>query len=386
MPMVYLDNAATTPVLPEAVEAMREAMLEDFGNPSSLHRLGISAEKKMEAARNAVAQALSCQAEEVYFTSGGTEGSNLLLRGAVLAKRRQGRHVLTTPIEHPSVLDTLQVLAEAGEIELELIPVDQDGVVILPRLQEMLRDDTILVSVMLVNNETGTIQPIAEIGSVIERQNPHTLLHVDAIQALGKLDTNVSTLGADLMTLSGHKINGPKGVGAIFIRKGVRLSPQQHGGGQERGLRSGTENVPGIVGMGTALAAQLAHRSEAYGRVTQLKQHAWNRISQQFSDVCLNGALERTSPYILNVGFPSVRGEVLIHYLEADGIFVSTGAACSSRKRIVSHVLEAMGVEASVAEGSIRISFSQQTTQEHIERLVQSLSKAIPDLRRLSRR
>ena len=384
MSVIYLDNAATTSVLPEAVEAMRQVMLEDFGNPSSLHRLGIAAEKRIESARDTLAQVLSCPPESVYFTSGGTEGNNLLLQGAIRAKRRQGRHVLTSAVEHPAVLETLQVMAEAGEIDLELLPVDGDGVVDPREVQSRLRSDTVLVSVMMVNNETGSIQPIAEIGRLL--QGHRCLFHVDGIQAVGKLEVDLSQLSVDLLTLSGHKLHGPKGVGAVFVREGVRIPALQHGGGQERGLRSGTEPVPGIVGMATALQELYPQREEIYRRVRQLKELAWQRLQAAIPDISLNGALERTSPFILNVGFAGVRGEVLLHYLEQDNIFVSTGSACSSRRRVVSHVLEAMGLEESVAEGSIRISFSHQSTEAEVEGLVHSLDKAVRELRALYRR
>ena len=361
MSVIYLDNAATTSVLPEAVEAMRQVMLEDFGNPSSLHRLGIAAEKRIESARDTLAQVLSCPPESVYFTSGGTEGNNLLLQGAIRAKRRQGRHVLTSAVEHPAVLETLQVMAEAGEIDLELLPVDGDGVVDPREVQSRLRSDTVLVSVMMVNNETGSIQPIAEIGRLLHRPPMPLSRGWDSGggQAGGGL---VPAVGGFVDTV-GAQAPRAQGSGAVFVREGVRIPALQHGGGQERGLRSGTEPVPGIVGMATALQELYPQREEIYRRVRQLKELAWQRLQAAIPDISLNGALERTSPFILNVGFAGVRGEVLLHYLEQDNIFVSTGSACSSRRRVVSHVLEAMGLEESVAEGSIRISFSHQSTE-----------------------
>lgn len=385
MGVIYLDNAATTPVLPQVAEAMTELLLREFGNPSSLHRLGLDAEKRVEKARTAISQALSCQVEEVYFTSGGTEGNNLLLKGAVQARKRQGRHVLTTPVEHPAVLDTLQALHQTGSIELELIPVDQDGIVILSELEKRLRNDTILVSVMMVNNETGSIQPIEDIARILKNRKSPCLFHVDAIQGAGKLPTDVSKMQVDLMTVSAHKLHGPKGSGAVYIRKDVQIPPLLHGGGQERGIRSGTENVPGIVGFGVAVEHARSVRDEALERVKRLKQMAWEMVKEKIPEAHLNGSLERTSPYILNMGFPGVRGEVLVHYLEADGVYVSTGSACSSRKRIVSHVLEAMGVPEPVADGSIRVSFSHLTTEQEVELFVGALTKSLSELRRLMR-
>lgn len=384
MDIAYLDNAATTPVLPEVAEAMRECLLHDFGNPSSLHRLGIQAEKRIESVRQVLAKRLGCQPENIFFTSGGTESDNLAIKGAVAANRRVGQHVLTTPIEHPAVLNTCQALQEAGVIELEYLPVDNNGVVSVEEVQRRLRPDTVLVSVMYVNNETGSIQPVERIGELVRQLAPNCLFHVDGVQAVGKLAINLDQMPVDLLTISGHKLHGPKGVGALYVGPRARLLPQMHGGGQERGLRSGTENVPGIVGFGAALES-LPEIETAWQHVSELRAEAWESISQTFPDAVLNGSLATSSPYILNVGFPGLRGEVLVHYLENSGVYVSTGSACSSRRRIVSHVLEAMGVDAKVAEGSIRISFSHLNTHEDVSRLVTALTEAVSDLRFLLR-
>lgn len=384
MEITYLDNAATTRPLPEVAKAMQECLLHDFGNPSSLHGLGIQAEKRIESVRALLAKHLGCQPENIFFTSGGTEADNLAIKGAVLAGRRVGRHVLTTPIEHPAVLNTCQALREEDLIELEYLPVDANGVVSVDEVKRRLRPDTVLVSVMFVNNETGSIQPVAEIGELIRQVSPNCLFHVDGVQAVGKLAINLARMPVDLLTVSGHKLHGPKGIGALYVGPRSRLLPQMHGGGQERGLRSGTENVPGIVGLGAALE-NLPDRDTAWRHVSELRNEAWKQIASKIPDVVLNGSLDTASPYILNIGFPGLRGEVLVHYLENSRVYVSTGSACSSRRRIASHVLEAMGVDPKAADGSIRISFSYLNTHEDVARLVNALCEAVSDLRLLMR-
>lgn len=382
MRRVYLDNSATTRVRPEVVAAMERVLREEFGNPSSLHAMGLEAERRVEEAREAVAEALGVDPAEILFTSGGTEANNLALRGAARAHAREGRHIVTTAVEHSSVLETARDLAREG-FELTVVPVDGHGRVRTEDVVAALRPDTVLVSVMLVNNEVGTVQPVAEIGRAIARRRGRgrvPLLHVDAVQAFGKLPVQPRQLGADLVTLSGHKIHGPKGAGALYVRRGVRLQPLLTGGDQQGGLRPGTENVPGIVGFGVAARLAAREREDTLARLRALRSRLLAGLGAAVPGALVNSP-EDAAPHILNVSFPGVRGEVLVHALAERGVYVSTGSACHSRRPVISHVLAAMGLARERAEGAIRISLSRDTTGADVDALIEALREIVPSLR-----
>lgn len=383
---VYLDNAATTRVLPEVVEAMREAMLDQYGNPSSLHRLGLEAEKLTATARGRLATVLDCVPEEVIFTSGGTEANALAIRGTAWARHGEGRHLITTRTEHPSVLETCRMLEQEGW-EVTYLEVDSGGMLDPAQLERTLRPTTVLVTVHYVNNEVGAIQPIDAIRGVLGSGKRRPWLHVDAVQALGKLPVRVSGLGADLLSLSAHKIHGPKGAGALYARRGIRLRPLLAGGEQEFGLRAGTENVPGIVGLG--LAAQLAEEARplASEHMRQLKAEMGARLLTEVPGCRINGPPpEQGAPHILNVRLPGIRGETMVHYLEEHGVYVSTTSACASRRHAVSHVLVALGLSEEEAASSLRISLSRLTTREEMAVALARIREGVTHLGRIKMR
>jgi len=385
MKEIYLDNAATTPVIPTVVKAVVDCLENEYGNPSSMHRLGIRAEKRIKEARSHLANLLKVAPVEIVFTSGGTEANNMAVLGTAYSRKRRGKHCITTAIEHPSILRAFSHLEKHG-YEVTYLSVDIDGIISLDELKESLRDDTIIVSIMHVNNETGSVQPIREIGAMLENMDNKPVFHVDAIQSLGKLPVYPSQWGIDLLSVSGHKIHAPKGIGALYIRNGIKIQPILFGGNQQNGMRSGTENIPGIVGMGEG-AKWISHQmNENSNYLKNLKNKMIEGIKQVLPDAVFNGSIEESAPHILNVGFPGLRGEVLLHALEAEGVYVSTGSACSSRDKKHSHVLEAMGVDNKILEGSIRLSISYLTTEEEIEEFIPRLERAVRSIRRFSRR
>ena len=379
----YLDNSATTFERAEVTEAVLDAVKNTWGNPSSLHHMGIEAEKKMKASRKAVASLLGVSDEEIYFTSGGTESDNTAIFGACGALKRSGRHIVTTSIEHHAVLECCRRLEEMG-FEITYVDPGSDGVVSADAIQSALREDTVLVSVMHVNNETGAIQPVKEIGTAL-RSREHVFFHCDAVQSYGKIPIPVRESHIDALSASGHKIHGPKGVGMLYIDRGRHILPLLCGGGQERGMRSGTENVPGIVGF--ARASQLAEEEmrKNLEHVSLLRSRLKEGILHEIPDVRINGPDDsRCLPYILNVSFPGTRAEVLLHMLEQDGIYVSTGSACSSRsKNKGSYVLRAMGLSQEEIEGAVRFSFSCMNTGEEIEETLKKLKDAVKKNRQM---
>ena len=375
MEQIYLDYAATTPVVPEVAETVTDCLKKDFGNPSSMHRLGIRAEKRIRKAREQVSRLLQVEPEEIIFTSGGTESNNMAILGTAYDKRRRGKHCITTAIEHPSVLNCFAHLEKMG-YEVTYLPVDQNGVISLESLQNALREDTILVSIMHVNNEVGSIEPVQQVASLLDQCKNRPVFHVDGIQSFGKLPLYPKGWGIDLVSLSGHKIHAPKGIGALYRRKGVRIQPILFGGGQQGGIRSGTENITGIVGMGTG-ADWIAERHAENDRyLYELKEALVSGIRRDFPDVVINGDPENSAPHILNVSFPGAKGEVLLHTLEEEEVYVSTGSACSSREKKISHVLKALGLNDRTADGSIRISLSYLTTPEEIASFLPILSRS----------
>lgn len=379
---IYLDNSATTRAYQEVCEKVAEVMGKTYGNPSSLHRIGIAAEKEIKAAKEVFAKTLGARTDEIYFTSGGTESSNLAILGTAAASR--GKHIISTPIEHPATLNTLASLEERG-YTIDYIPVDSDGRIILAEFEEMIRPDTVLVTAMLVNNEIGSVQPVEKLAKILKSRNPKALLHVDAVQGFCKIPFTASGIGADMISISGHKIHGPKGIGVLYIKKGTHILPTTFGGGQQNGLRPGTENVPGIAGIG--VAAEICHSKmgESLPRMNTLREKLRSDIEAKIDNISVNTP-EKCAPHILNISFGGVRSEVVLHSLENEEIYVSSGSACSSHKREPSYVLTSIGLDRGMIDGSIRFSLSEFTTEEEIEKTVSALSVIIPRLRKLNMR
>ena len=381
----YLDNSATTRCYKEVAEIVAKTMTEDFGNPSAMHLKGVEAENYVKEAAKAIAKTLKVQDKEIYFTSGGTESDNWALIGTALANHRQGKHMITTPFEHSAVSAPLAWLQEQG-FEITVIPVDEEGNLDLKKLEEAIREDTILVSTMFVNNEMGAVVPVEEVGRIVHEKNPRTLYHVDAIQAYGKYKIYPKKMGIDLLAVSGHKIHGPKGVGFLYINEKAKVQPFILGGGQQKGMRSGTDNVPGIAGLGTAAKMIYHNLDENVEHMRELKLYFAKELAT-LEQVEINGPKpERGAPHILNVSFLGVRSEVLLHSLEDMGIYVSAGSACSSHKRAGSSSLGALRLTPERKESAIRFSFCETTTKEEIDYTLEALRKLLPMLRRYARK
>ena len=381
MKEIYLDNAATTRVHPQVAEKMMDALVNNYGNPSSLHRLGIRAEQAIKEVRELIAKNLNCHPPEIYFTSGGTEGNNLIIQGVVENKKRNRMRIITSAIEHPSVLDMF-TFYENHQIEVIVLGVDTQGHIRLDELEAAMNEDTILVSIMAVNNELGTIQDLKAIGKIVKAVNPKCVFHADFVQGFMKIPVDVRVCLLDALTLSGHKIFGPKGVGAVYIKKGTDIKPLLRGGGQENNMRSGTENVPGIVGFGEAIRLRKDSFSDEFEAIRSLRNTFINELEAKIDDIKINGD-PNGSPYVLNVSFNRVRGEVLLHSLEARGIFVSTGSACSSHKKEKQYVLKAIGLAEEYKEGTIRISISKDIAKDDVETAVAAMAQAVNSLRLL---
>lgn len=376
MAMAYLDNSATTQVTPAVAEVAVELMCNTFGNPASVHSLGLDAHKITEQARETVASFMGCKKEEIYFTSGGTEGNNLAILGGTLAAKRKGNKVITTAVEHPSVLQAVEELKTRG-FETVVLPVQKNGVVSLQDLEDAIDEQTVFISVMLVNNETGAIQPVDKIREIVKRKNSPALVHTDCVQALGKYPFSLRALGVDLASVSGHKVHGPKGVGALYIKEGVRILPQTYGGGQEKGLRSGTVAVSQIGAFAKAVE-QLPKGNEGVEQAIRLREQLLLGIAQ-VPDAVINSTLEG-SPYIVNCSVAGIPSEVMIRALEAEGVYVSGGSACAKGGR--SHVLLAQGVAPKLVDSALRISFSNHTTKDEIEQFLNAFTKACRFLHR----
>lgn len=376
-----MDHASTTPMAPEVIEAMNAAFVEIFGNASSLHQPGLSARAALEEARERVAGLIGAEAGEVYFTSGGTESDNLAIRGAALANRDRGRHIITTSIEHPAVLEPCKALEKEG-FEVTYLPVTREGLVEVEALEEAIREDSILISIMHANNEIGTIQPIAEAGELARSRG--IVFHTDAVQTVGKIPAKVDDLGVDLLSISSHKLHGPKGVGALYIRKKTPIEPIIFGGGHERGMRSGTENVPGIVGL--AAASELAERNleGEMVRISGMRDRLADYVLERVEDTWVNGSRTKRLPNNLNLGFSFIEGEALLLRLDAEGIAVSTGSACSSKKTVASHVLTAIGLRPQEAHGSLRITLGRENTDEEVDRVGEAIVEVAESLRAMS--
>ena len=381
----YFDNSATTRCFDEVKDIVCKTMTEDFGNPSAMHKKGMEAENYVRRSAQTLAKLLKVNEKEILFTSGGTESDNLAIIGGVEANKRMGNHIITTAVEHAAVAQPFAYLKEQG-YEVTILPVDHQGVVKLDALEAALRPDTILVSVMYVNNEVGAVQPIEEIGKIIREKNPAILFHVDAIQAYGKYHIYPNRQGIDLLSVSGHKIHGPKGVGLLYVNKRVKIRPILFGGGQQNGMRSGTENVPGDAGMAVAAKCCYENLDEKIDRLYALKDHFVEGV-KKLPDTRVNGRIGRDSaPQIVSVSFAGVRSEVLLHALEDKGIYVSAGSACSSNKPAVSHTLSSMHLPKELLGSTLRFSFCFDTTEEEIDYCLQELSELLPVLRRFVRR
>ena len=381
---VYLDNSATTRCYDDVARLMMKIMCEDYGNPSSMHMKGVQAEQYVRRAREILAKNLKVNEKEILFTSGGTESDNLALMGTAYANMRAGRHLITTKIEHPAVLQTMQYLEDQG-FSVTYLPVDENGRIRLRDLERAMTPQTILVSIMHTNNEIGALQPVAEAGELIKRMNPGTVFHVDAVQGFGKFRIFPKRMHIDLLSVSGHKIHGPKGAGFLYINEKIKIRPILFGGGQQKNMRSGTENVPGVAGLARAVEEIYANLDEEVERLYTLKQRFIDGVLN-LENVRINGLTGRESaPHIVSVSVPGVRSEVLLHALEDRGIYVSAGSACSSNKPMPSATLKAIGVRKELLESTIRFSFSVFTTQEEIDYTIQALYEMVPMLRRYTR-
>lgn len=381
----YLDNSATTRCYEEVKDIVVKTMLEDYGNPSAMHLKGVEAENYVKQAAKEIAKTLKVQEKEIFFTSGGTESDNWAVIGTALANSRQGKHIITTPFEHAAVSAPLAWLEKQG-YEITEIPVDEKGNLLLERLAETIREDTILVSTMYVNNEMGAVVPAEEIGRIIHEKNPKTLYHVDAVQGYGKYRIYPKKMGIDLLAVSGHKIHGPKGAGFIYINEKAKIQPLLLGGGQQKGMRSGTDNVPGIAGLGVAAKKIYENLEADTARMRELKTYLAAELGKM-EQVEINGPeREKGAPHILNVSFLGVRSEVLLHTLEDRQIYVSAGSACSSHKRAGSASLGALRLSPERKESAIRFSLCEFTTREELAYTLEVLREVLPMLRRYARR
>ena len=382
---VYFDNSATTRCYDSVKDIVVKAMTEDFGNPSAMHLKGVEAEKYIKSSAESLARLLKVQEKEILFTSGGTESDNLALIGAAFANKRSGNHIITTSVEHPAVSQPALFLQEQG-FEVTYLPVDSRGVVKMDALKAVLREDTILVSVMYVNNEVGAVMPVEEIAALVHEKSPKALFHVDAIQAFGKYRIYPKKMGIDLLSVSGHKIHGPKGVGFLYINEKAKIQTQILGGGQQGGMRSGTDNVPGIAGLGAAAVEIYKNLEENVENMYRLKEYIAQGL-EKIGDIRINGMdLREGAPQILSISVMGVRSEVLLHSLEERGIYVSAGSACSSHKRKPSATLAAMGMSKDQIESTVRLSFCEENTIEEADYFLQVMGELVPMLRRYSRR
>lgn len=384
MKEVYLDNSATTQAYESVGELIKKVMCEDYGNPSSMHAKGVAAEKYIKEAKETLAKIWKVQEKEIFFTSGGTESDNLALIGAARANHRAGNHLITSSIEHPAIINTMRYLEEQG-FRVTYLPVDRYGRIKLDALKEALCEDTILVSVMYVNNEVGSVQPIQEAASIVKAYNKNILFHVDAVQGFGKYRIYPKKLKVDMCSISGHKIHGPKGIGALYIGEHVKIKPIVFGGEQQKNIRSGTENVPGIAGLSLAAKTIYQDLDEKVAGMRQLKQHFIDGVSQ-IENTTIHGLYDETSaPHIISVGFAGIRSEVLLHALEEKGVYVSSGSACSSNHPQVSGVLKGIGAKQEFLDATLRFSMSEFTTLEEIDYTLDTLYNIVPMLRKYTR-
>ena len=383
--MIYFDNAATTRALDEVNEKVKNMLLENYGNASSMHTMGINSETELTNARRIIADAINAEPKEIYFTSGGTEADNWAVFGTARGYIRHGKHMITTSIEHPAMLMPMKELKELGW-DITIIDVDEKGYVDIDKLKSLIRQDTVFVSTILINNEIGTIQNAKKISDAIKSVNASTLYHVDAVQAFGKYPINVKKMGIDMLSASGHKIHGPKGVGIFYMKKGLKLKPIIFGGGHESGMRAGTENTPSIVGMAEAVRIDIAEIDVAKENVMAVKTTLVEGILNEIENVYINGPnLEEGSPYVLNMSFLGLKSEVLLHALEEEGIYVSSGSACNSKKKAGSEVLSCIRLPNERVDSAIRFSFSRFNTVDEAEKCLEVLKDKVTFLRKYMR-
>ena len=382
MKRIYLDHNATTPVHKEVLDAMMPYFSEDYGNASSVYSMGQKARRAVDESREVVGNALGTEAADIIFTSGGTESDNFAIKGVAMANLNKGRHVITTNIEHPAVLEPCRFIEKELGFDVTYVPVDKYGIVDLGKLKDSIRKDTVLISVMFANNETGTIQPIKEIAK-IAREN-RIYFHTDGVQVLGKLPINVEELGIDLCSFSGHKVYGPKGIGALYLRKGVKITPFQHGGHHERNKRAGTENVPGIVGFAKAVEIASRDMGKNDAHLKKLTKKMWEGLNKALKEIYLNGCPENRLSSTLNISFRYIEGESMVLNFDMKGISASTGSACTSGSLEPSHVLTAMGVPPDMAQGSVRFSFGYENTEEDVDYCLAEIPPIVERLRKMS--
>jgi len=382
---VYLDNSATTRCYDCVRDLVGKVMCEDYGNPSSMHKKGVDAEKYVKESKEMFAKLLKVQEKEIFFTSGGTESDNLALIGCARANHRAGKHLITSSIEHPAILNTMRYLEEEEGFRVTYLPVDKNGRIKMEALKEALCKDTILVSIMYVNNEVGSVQPIEEAARIVKNYNPRILFHVDAVQGFGKYRIFPKKLGIDLMSISGHKIHGPKGTGVLYISEKVKIKPIVFGGEQQKNVRSGTENVPGIAGIGLAAKEIYKDFDAKIAKMRELKNHFVEGV-KQIENITIHGRSdEMSAPHIISVGFAGIRSEVLLHTLEDKGIYVSSGSACASNHSAISGVLKGIGTGKEYLDATLRFSLSEFTTKEEIDYTLQILYNCVPILRKYTR-
>lgn len=379
--MIYMDHSATSPVDPEVLEAMEPYFTDSFGNASTLYSLGREARTAMESARKQVASIIGANPDEIIFTSGGTESDNIAIKGTVFKLKKKGNHIITSAIEHPAVDETCKYLEKNG-FQVTYLPVGKDGIVSVADLEDAITDKTILITIMHANNEIGTIQPIAQIGEVAAAKNIY--FHTDAVQSVGKIPVDIEELKVDLLSISAHKLYGPKGVGALYIRKGIRLEPIIHGGGHERGIRPGTENVAGVVGLGKACEIAGRDLDENSKNLTSIRDKLINGVLSEIEESHLNGHPTQRLPNNAHFRFTGIEGESLILHLDFKGIAASTGSACSSKKLEPSHVLMALGMDEVQAHGSLRLTLGKENTAEEVDYVIESIKGAVGTLRSLS--
>ena len=379
--MIYLDNAATTKTAPEVVDAMIPYFTEDYGNPSTIYSLGATGKKAVNQARRIIADAIGAKPEEIYFTAGGTEADNWAIKAAAEAYGDKGKHIITTKIEHHAVLHTCEYLEKQG-FEVTYLEVDSEGLVDPETLKAAIRPDTILISIMYANNEIGTVEPIAQLGAIAKENG--ILFHTDAVQAFGHIPINVDELHVDMLSASAHKLNGPKGIGMLYIRTGVKIRSIMHGGSQERKRRAGTENVPGIVGFGAAVERAVQHMEDKVKKETELRDYLISRIESEIPYSRLNGHRLERLPGNVNFSFEFIEGESMLIMLDMKGICASSGSACTSGSLDPSHVLLAIGLKHEIAHGSLRLTLSEENTKEEMDIVVEELKKIVAKLREMS--
>ena len=383
---VYLDNSSTTRPRDEVIEEVCHMLKVQYGNPSSLHRMGLEVEKRIESSRKIMSDFLRCDKDEIFFTAGGTESNNIAIQGIVNKNIKRGDHIITTKFEHSSVLNIAKYYENKG-LKVTYLDLDEYGIINLDQLENSIGESTILVAVMMVNNEIGTILPINTISKIVKNKNRNTKVHVDGIQAFSKLDIDVRKLNIDTFSFSSHKVHGPKGVGGLYVKKDIILEPIIFGGNQERGIRSGTENVPGIIGFGKAVEILKNKYKQEADDIQKLKSYFVRRLTDSIENIRINSLLDdRCAPHILNISFMGVRGEVLLHYLEDNGVYISTASACSSHGKGKSHVLKSIGLKDEEIEGAIRFSFSHYNTFEEIDYAIEKLEHSVRDIRRITMR